>query len=114
MQVKFKGWRELQREIEKKAKQCDKRAVAAVVRQNSIEMQAEAVKIAPVDTGELRRSITLKIQDGGQRGVVYPYMDYAPYVEFGTRFMLAKPYLGPAFKKQLPIFKRDLSKLVKK
>lgn len=41
-------------------------------------------------------------------------MDYAPYVEFGTRFMLAQPYLGPAFQKQLPIFKKDLSKLVKK
>ena len=35
------------------------------------------------------------------------------YVEFGTRFMDAQPFVRPAFKQQVPIFKSDMKKLVK-
>jgi HK97 gp10 family phage protein len=37
---------------------------------------------APKGNGELRRSITSKVE--GLEGVVYTPLEYAPYVEFGT------------------------------
>lgn len=43
---------------------------------------ASAIEKAPKDTGELRRSIQKRIEDG--EGVVYTPLEYAPYVEFGT------------------------------
>ena len=43
---------------------------------------------------------------------VEPTADYAPYVEYGTRFMEAQPYLKPAFDDQKEKFKRDMKKLV--
>ena len=42
---------------------------------------------APKDSGELRRSITSKVErvgDEGAVGVVFTPLEYAPYIEFGT------------------------------
>lgn len=41
-----------------------------------------AIEKAPKDTGELRRSITSKVED--LKGVVYTTLLYAPYIEYGT------------------------------
>ena len=75
-------------------------------------MQAKAQQKAPVDTGYLKRSIGLEFTDGGMSAEVEPTADYAPYVELGTRFMEAQPYLGPAFNEQKEKFKKDMKKLV--
>lgn len=37
---------------------------------------------APKDSGDLRRSITSKVE--GDTGIVFTPLEYAPYVEFGT------------------------------
>ncbi len=49
-------------------------------------VEAEAKKKAPKGNGELRRSITSKLDTDGTEliGVVYTPLEYAPYVEFGT------------------------------
>lgn len=49
-------------------------------------VEASAKQKAPKDTGELRRSITSKIEQQGDDwvGVVYTPLEYAPYVEYGT------------------------------
>ena len=44
---------------------------------------------------------------------VTPKAEYAPYVELGTRFMAAQPYLKPAFEEQKRKFKSDMNKLTK-
>ena len=48
----------------------------------------------PVRTGALRASI--RKAGGGRRWIVTATMAYAAFVEFGTRFMAARPYLRPA------------------
>ena len=55
-----------------------KRACAAVER--------TAKETAPKGDGELRRSITSKVETEAQEvvGVVYTPLEYAPYVEYGT------------------------------
>lgn len=45
-------------------------------------VERAAKQKAPKDNGELRRSITSKIE--GTTGTVYTPLEYAPYVEYGT------------------------------
>ena len=44
---------------------------------------------------------------------IEPTADYGAYVELGTRFMNAQPYLKPAFDEQKGKFKSDMKKLVR-
>ena len=48
--------------------------------------QAEgyAKDLCPVDTGQLRNSITHAVDDGEQAAYIGSNMEYAPYVELGT------------------------------
>ena len=45
-------------------------------------VEAEAKKKAPKGSGDLRRSITSKVENN--EGVVFTPLFYAPYVEYGT------------------------------
>ena len=87
--------------------------VKNIVKLNGSELQQKAQEKAPVDTGTLKRSIKLDIEDGGMRAVVEAEAEYAPYQEFGTRFMDAQPYMKPAFNQQQAKFKSDLSRVMK-
>lgn len=97
----------------KLTKNMDLSAVRTVVRKNGSEMQKKAQKNAPVDTGHLMHSIDLEVTDGGMIAEVEPTADYGAYVELGTRFMNAQPYLKPAFDEQKGKFKSDMKKLVR-
>lgn len=55
---------------------------------------ARAKSICPVDTGTLQASIVKEAIDNGNR--VGSRVDYAGYVEHGTRYQHAQPYLRPA------------------
>jgi HK97 gp10 family phage protein len=45
-------------------------------------VEASAKKKAPKGDGDLRRSISSRVE--GTEGIVYTPLEYAPYVEFGT------------------------------
>ena len=45
-------------------------------------VERDAKQKAPKGNGELRRSITSKVED--LQGIVYTPLEYAPYVEYGT------------------------------
>jgi HK97 gp10 family phage protein len=45
-------------------------------------VERAAKEKAPKDNGELRRSITSKVE--GTTGIVFTPLEYAPYVEYGT------------------------------
>ena len=57
--------------------------------------ESYAKKLCPVDTGRLRNSITHQQYDDNTE-VVGTNVEYAPYVELGTRRQKAQPYLRPA------------------
>lgn len=63
------------------------------------EIEREAKIMCPVDTGRLRASITTTVEESEQNIKVKVGTDvnYGPYLEFGTRYMRAKPFLRPAF-----------------
>lgn len=108
--MRFKGVKELKAVLEKKA---DMGTVRQIVRQNGAELQTKAQRNAPVDTGTLKRSIGLDISDGGLTAESKAGAEYAPYVEWGTRFMEAQPYMRPAFQEQKEQFIRDMDRLAK-
>ena len=49
-------------------------------------VEATAKQTAPKGSGELRRSITSKVEEsnGEVTGIVFTPLEYAPYVEYGT------------------------------
>ena len=108
--VKFEGIAKLNKGLKKRM---DMSAVKTVVKRNGSDMQRKAQRNAPVDTGTLKRSIGIDISDGGMTATVEPTAEYARYVELGTRFMEAQPYLKPAFEEQKKQFEKDLQKLVR-
>ena len=57
--------------------------------------EAYAKEICPVDTGRLRNSIA-HAQVDARTEAVGTNVEYAPYVELGTRYQRAQPYLRPA------------------
>ena len=56
--------------------------VARALGKACAKVERAAKEKAPKGNGELRRSITSKVENGV--GVVFTALEYAPYVEFGT------------------------------
>lgn len=57
-------------------------------------VQNEAKRRCPVDSGRLRASVTHDADEAG--AVVGTNVEYAPYVELGTRYQDPQPFLVPA------------------
>ena len=64
----------------------DEKKVTAAMGKVCALVERAAKEKAPKDTGELRRSITSKVDSGvGEvTGVVFTPLEYAPYIEYGT------------------------------
>lgn len=64
-------------------------------------------------TGTTKRSIKLHITDEGLTAECGPSTSYAPYLEYGTRFMSAQPFVRPALDSTKGQFLADLKKLTR-
>lgn len=106
--VKIVGIAQLQRKLKQNVNMSE---VKQKVREHGSAMQTKAQKNAPVDTGTLKRSIRLDVKDSGLTAEVSANTEYAGYVEYGTRYMDAQPYMRPAFNDQKEKFKKDMKKL---
>ena len=71
-----------------------------------IGLQAEtyAKRECPVDTGNLRNSITNAVDD--KSAYVGTNVEYAPYVELGTSRAKAQPFIKPAATEHSDVYKR--------
>ena len=88
--------------------------VVPVIRRNTSQAQAKAMRLAAVDTGFMKRSITMRIDITGLAGYIVAGASYSSYVEFGTRYMDSQPFMRPAAREQAPIFLSDLKNLIRK
>lgn len=79
MSIEFKGLEEF---IDRLEELEDTTNVEAALGTACALVEAAAKQKAPKGTGELRRSITSKVEN--LEGVVYTPLEYAPYVEYGT------------------------------
>ena len=91
--------------------------VKRVVRHNGQQLQEKIQQNADFTrgyaTGETKRSVNLEIKDGGFTADSGPTTEYSPYLEYGTRFMDAQPFVRPAYTEQKEKFKKDMQKLVR-
>ena len=100
--------------VHKISRSVGKDKVNQVIKRNVTQMQTKAMRKAAVDTGAMRRSIYIGLQPMYLSGEVTVGMNYGPYVEYGTRFMDAQPFMRPAHKEQRRIFLNDLRNLIRK
>ena len=112
--VKLEGITELSMGLKDRAHMND---VKAIVKQNGAELQSKAqdnmdqAYTKGYSTGATKRSTTLEIADSGLTAIVGPHTKYFPFLEWGTRFMDAKPTLGPALTYQALRFVDQLNRL---
>lgn len=83
----------------------DESAEAAVERVSKAA-HATAYRLAPVDSGDLRRGLrTRRVKN---RAVVEVTNFYATFQEFGTTRMAPNPFIGPAFDRHAPELVREV------
>ena len=73
-----------------------KKATVRSLEKCGLTAEGYAKKLAPVDTGNLRNSITHTVDDGEPAAYIGTNVEYAPYVCLGTIHMNAQPFLKPA------------------
>ena len=89
-----------------------------VVKRNTAQLQQRMMRNATFvkgyQTGFTKRSITLNLLPFELAGEVGPGSNYSPYLEFGTRYMDAQPFVRPSAREQAPIFLKDMQDLIRK
>lgn len=118
--VKIIGLDDLEKRLKANATLAD---VKKVVKQNTLELQKAVVRNAGESTfnkgyftGNLKQDVSangFKMEDGGLTGNVGTTVDYGPYLEHGTRFMAAEPFVKKPLEDQKKQFLADMKKLTK-
>lgn len=91
---------EVMRELEKK--------IPAALEECGLVAEGFAKRLAPVDTGTLRNSITHTTS--GETEYIGTNVEYAPYVEMGTSRTRAQPFLQPAIENNTSTYKSIIEK----
>lgn len=109
-----------QREIQQALRQirfwqlAKRTAVRAEIARTALHVETEAKRLAPVDTGRLRASVVSEFRRDGLGATVGTNVQYAAFVEFGTRNQVPQPFLGPAYNKYVPQLPGRLRTILKK
>ena len=82
------------------------RQTVQVVKNNAEEIKKTAKKLAPTDTWFMHDSIYTR--HTGMMSIIHSPAPYSGYVENGTRFMGAQPFMYPAVEQQQAKFQKDL------
>lgn len=108
MTLRITGMEALQARLNKLTNVDDAREV---VKMNGAELQKNMQRLAAVDTGFMKRSVTLTLN--GLSVKVTPTAEYSSYVEYGTRYMSAQPFVRPSFQTQKQKFIQDLQRIIR-
>lgn len=116
IKVDLKGIKRLEKVL-KEAPEVLRDELKRALLELGLTIEATAKKFCPVDTGLLRSSITPETV-GDFEIHVGTNVEYAPYVEYGTKRTPAQPYFEPAYldgKKQAPkVFGKAISRAIAK
>lgn len=115
--VELKGIANLKKALDK---ELSVRNIKTAVRESTADLHTAMSKNAGETTfnkgyftGNLKRSINMKITGNGLTGTVGPSVEYAPYLEYGTRFMAPEPFAKPSLEEVKPTFERRLKDALK-
>lgn len=109
-EIKFEGITDVINHVVNAQKLDD---IKKIVRTHLASMSRFSARVVPVKTGFLKRSLTTQITDGGLTGIATYYADYAPYQEYGTRWISGKFYLKRGFDSIVSDFMSDIEKVMK-
>ena len=83
------------------------------IKECALAIQSDAKRNCPVDTGRLRMSITSDISNiNNFEAGVGTNVEYATHVEYGTRKQSPKPYLRPAYSKNVAKLQTKINKVL--
>lgn len=85
-------------------------AIGAALEEIGLLAENYAAKRCPVDTGNLRGSITYEVDAGDNAVYIGTNVEYAPYVELGTSRQKAQPFLRPAASEHGAQYRKVLKK----
>jgi HK97 gp10 family phage protein len=90
-------------------------AASAALRKTALDIEADAKQLAPVDTGNLRNSISSDITGDGRHGAmsaeIGPTAEYGVYQEYGTSTQPGQPFLSPAYDRRIGPYSEALAQL---
>ena len=96
-----RNWRELENKI--------KMATEIAARHVETDGKRRIAEWPAVDTGATMNSINARRDDAeGLSWKIGPSTEYAPFIEFGTSRMSARPFMIPALEKEAPRFQDAL------
>lgn len=129
------GEKELMRKFGELDRRIQSRSLGRALKAGGKPVQQAARATAPVDTGAMKRSITLRRAKRQKRGVVaYTVFAkgskiakisgttrvkgkssgyYPAYLEYGTKRMQKRPWLGPAFDSRISVVKSEIARVLK-
>lgn len=81
-------------------------SIARALEAIGIQAEGDVSMLAPVDTGRLRASITHETRPEEESVYIGTNVEYAAYVEYGTKKMKAQPYLKPGIMNNLDSYKQ--------
>jgi hypothetical protein len=89
-------------------------AIAPIIKLHALNIQANAAKDAPVDTGALKNSLHAQAIDP-ENWIVEDGVEYGIYQELGTsKGVSAKHFLGGATEREAESFFEDIRKVLEK
>lgn len=100
-------------ELTGESKTLRKRA-SQVVRKVAFDTEADAKRLAPVDTGNLRSSIITRTAGEGLTAQVIATASYAYWVENGTSRQRPQPFMGPATDANAVLFAEAMAALAER
>ena len=84
-----------------------------LIKKYGVYLFANTKKLTPVDTGRLRMSITSDTSNiNNFEASVGTNVEYATHVEYGTRKQSPKPYLRPAYNKNVAKLQTKINKVL--
>ncbi|WP_122645701.1 HK97-gp10 family putative phage morphogenesis protein [Enterococcus mediterraneensis] len=108
--VRIVGMDQFIKEVYRKQSGIDQ-AVSQEIARSVLRVEKRAKTWAPWDTGWLANNIYSQMTHLLTGEVVSP-VEYSIYVEDGTRYMMAQPFMYPALKTEWPILRKNLQKLM--
>ena len=109
--VRMVGLNQYIKAVQKKPAQVEQ-AVDREIKLSSLRIEKKSKQQSPFDTGWLSNNIYANVVRSMVSEVVSP-VEYSIFIELGTRFMMAQPFLFPALKADWPLLQKRLNKLMR-
>lgn len=90
--------------------------VVEVIEQTALKVERDAKFNTPVDTGNLRHSITAEVlkSDKKVHAEIGSDVEYSEFVEFGTSNQKAQPFLIPSFDENVGNLEKAIADILRR